>query len=377
MYNIIYLLYTLLNLNPKKFSNLIEPKEHEILTHNNEINKRLTIQNLSREILYESLISIDSIIFLLETNAILIKDLETFIKATIFETKKLLLKRPNVFLQFSNFSTKVEAPNSLIKQILKIRNKLFELDKSQIALLLTKQKFTELKSRIDVDLTLYDDQKENEYLRMIKSIFSSKNSEDGIQINLSKEKYEFYRENIDLTKQQIFDSKVSLNLGGSIFDPALLTTLIKKMTVQNKREIVKKTILSFFEPLLLLKRSTDNKTFIEKKKQILEFLSNCLEIKNSKYTALLDNAFYMRSKLIEYYVKENVNDEQFFKFLDILQERQIKKMIYCFENMTDKQLKYFLVPSKRMIELYLNYICDGQDSSKEKLFKLFEKNELN
>ncbi|EOB13497.1 hypothetical protein NBO_70g0005 [Nosema bombycis CQ1] len=115
---------------------------------------------------------------------------------------------------------------------------------------------------------------------------------------------------------------------------------------------------------------------MDKKKSIIEFLINCLEIRNSQYRESIDNAFYQRSLLIEDYSKENENGDKIYKIMDKLQEEEIKKLIYIFENIKEDQLGTCLLNNPELITKYLNYLCDGQESSKKKLLELFKKKTL-
>ncbi|KAK6089514.1 hypothetical protein P3W45_001513 [Vairimorpha bombi] len=373
--NILYLLFsTLLDYKPEKSSRLIEnTKEdpHIVSLYTVDDINIPAIKNLSREILYEGFIAIDSVIFLVETNIIREKDLEKFVKETVLSAKKLLLLRPDIRKYFDNFSTNIDINNKYIKKLLQMRNKVFELDKSQIAMSITRDQIRQLENRINSELVLIEDNKENAYIRMIKALSDSRYGEDGLNVNLSKERFEFYRENVTLSKEQIIESKISLNLGGSIFGPSLLLNLIKRLTIQNKREIVKRSVSSFLEPLKILHENSINRSFMDKKKQIIEFLINCLEIRNGTYRQKVDEAFYNRSILIEHFIQENGAEDDLFKTLDELQEEEIKKLIYIFENMTEEQMGSVIIHDRRLEEKYLNYLCDGQDSSKVKLFDLF------
>ncbi|KAK6089166.1 hypothetical protein P3W45_001854 [Vairimorpha bombi] len=340
--NILYLLFsTLLDYKPEKSSRLIEnTKEdpHIVSLYTVDDINIPAIKNLSREILYEGFIAIDSVIFLVETNIIREKDLEKFVKETVLSAKKLLLLRPDIRKYFDNFSTNIDINNKYIKKLLQMRNKVFELDKSQIAMSITRDQIRQLENRINSELVLIEDNKENAYIRMIKALSDSRYGEDGLNVNLSKERFEFYRENVTLSKEQIIESKISLNLGGSIFGPSLLLNLIKRLTIQNKREIVKRSVSSFLEPLKILHENSINRSFMDKKKQIIEFLINCLEIRNGTYRQKVDEAFYNRSILIEHFIQENGAEDDLFKTLDELQEEEIKKLIYIFENMTEEQM---------------------------------------
>lgn len=333
-----------------------------------------SIRNLGREVLYEGFVSLDAILFLLETNILTSSNLKDFLTDTVLTARKMLLKDSSVFKYFLNFSTKVDCKDKKIKTLLERRNKIFDSDKSQIALSLTKERIEILRKRITSSLLLFDDKKEREYLRMVYDLSNSRYGDDGVSVNLAKERFEFYRENVSLTESQIEEAKISLNLGGSIFSPSLLFQITKGITIPEKREIIKKSLISIFEPLKILKKSIINRSFMDRKKEIIDFLINCLEIRTGQYRASVDEAFYHRSVLIGIYLKDGENNDDMYKILDRLQEEEIKKMIFIFENLKEEHLKMCLVTDPVLVDKYLNYLCDGQDSSKNKLLDFIKSN---
>ncbi|EOB13496.1 hypothetical protein NBO_70g0004, partial [Nosema bombycis CQ1] len=200
-----------------------------------------SVRNLSREILYEGFVSLDSILFLLETQILTSAELTNFLNETVLTAKKISLEDPYVFEYFTNFSTKVDCKDKKIKNLIEKRNKIFEKDKSQIALILTKNKIESFKKRITTNLLLYDDKKDDEYIRMVQDLANSRYGDDGVSVNLAKERFEFYRESVNLSQTQIDEAKISLNLGGSIFSPSLLAVMTKKITIADKRDVIKES----------------------------------------------------------------------------------------------------------------------------------------
>ncbi|KAF9761825.1 hypothetical protein NGRA_2401 [Nosema granulosis] len=331
-----------------------------------------SVHNLGREVLYEGFVSLDTILFLLETKILTNSNLNSFLEDTVLKARRMLLKDASVFKYFLNFSTKVDCKDKKIRTLLERRNSILDSDKSQIALVLTKERIQDLNKRLTTDLLLFDDKKEKEYLRMVYDLSGSRYGDDGVSVNLSKERFEFYRENVALTVSQIEEAKISLNLGGSIFSPSLLAQLTKGITIPDKRDVLKKSLIAIFEPLHILKKNIVNRSFMDKKKEIIDFLINCLEIRTGQYRESVDNAFYHRSLLIGFYLKDNENGDEMYKILDRLQEEAIKKLIFVFENLKEKHLGVCLVDDPELIERYLNYLCDGQDSSKSKLLNFLK-----
>lgn len=373
MHILYFLITTLMDFKSNKTSRLLENtkiKQNISLYTVDDINIP-TIKNLSREILYEGFISIDSVIFLVSTGIIKEKELDSFIQNTIFTAKKILLLRPGVWKFFNIFSTKIDIENITVRKLIEMRNKIFDLDKSQIALSLTRDKILELEKRAQNKLVLMEDKKNKAYLHMIKALYKSRDGEDGLAVNLSKERFEFYRENVILSKEQIQEAKIFINLGGAIFSPALLLPLCRRLTIYKKKEIVKKSISAFLEPLDILHETIVNRSFMDKKKQIIEYLISCLKMRNNNFRQKIDNAFYYRSILIEHFIRENGIDDELYKTLDAHQEKEIKKIIYIFENMDEYQIRHVIVHDRRILELYLNYLCDGQETTKNKLFNIF------
>ncbi|WUR02760.1 uncharacterized protein VNE69_02279 [Vairimorpha necatrix] len=372
--NTIYLLITtFLSYKPNKSIRLIEDTKvkRNISLYTIDDMNIPPVKNLSREILYESFIAIDSIVFLVSVGVIKEKELENFLQKTVLQAKKLLIIKPEVRKFFNNFSNTVKLDNQYLKNMLNLRNKYFELDKSQIAQSITRDRILELDSRIQNKLVLVEDNKDKSYIRMIQALCKSKDGEDGLAVNLLKERFEFYRENIDLSKSQIYESKISLNLGGAIFSPALLLNLCKKLTIYKKKDLVKKTISSFLESIKILHVNTINRSFMDKKKQIIEYLISCLELRQNIYREKIDEAFYHRSILIEHFIRENGNDKDLYKTLDKFQEEEIKKLIFIFENMNEDNMQRVILHESRILEYYLNYLCDYQESTKNKLLDLF------
>ncbi|EEQ82835.1 hypothetical protein NCER_100410 [Vairimorpha ceranae BRL01] len=238
MHILYFLITTLMDFKSNKTSRLLENtkiKQNISLYTVDDINIP-TIKNLSREILYEGFISIDSVIFLVSTGIIKEKELDSFIQNTIFTAKKILLLRPGVWKFFNIFSTKIDIENITVRKLIEMRNKIFDLDKSQIALSLTRDKILELEKRAQNKLVLMEDKKNKAYLHMIKALYKSRDGEDGLAVNLSKERFEFYRENVILSKEQIQEAKIFINLGGTIFSPALLLPLCRRLTIYKKKK---------------------------------------------------------------------------------------------------------------------------------------------
>ncbi|ADM10990.1 uncharacterized protein Eint_011280 [Encephalitozoon intestinalis ATCC 50506] len=340
-------------------------------SHDDPGNGQISIPiNLNREILYESFISVDSMVFIFEMNQFTEESLEEFIKKTVFTAEELLLENPSVFDKFNNYLEEVDGVEKKLKDALELRNKYFANDRSLIGRNLSAKKYKSLHSRTNGHLPrLYYENKDKEYLQMMKRLISAKYEEDGMYKAINREMAEFYGERTEIPKSFVLDSRVSLSIGGSIFSPGILADLFRRLSVPNVSEMINRTVPRLLAPVEDLVSKIHLKTSTEKRSQVLDFLYSCLERKDSPFKEKIDRAFEERTKILEIYLKGDPKARQKLQILDKLQEDEISKLIFVFRNIEDDDLSLRI--DKPVVKTYIDLLENNQKSTKELLYSMF------
>ncbi|AFN82462.1 hypothetical protein EROM_011180 [Encephalitozoon romaleae SJ-2008] len=328
--------------------------------------------NLNREILYESFISINSLVFICEMNQFTDELMEEFVKKTVFVAKELLVENPSAFNQFNNYLTKVDGVGRDLKDALELRNKYFNNDRSMIGRELSAQKYKELRSRANGRLPrLYYEDKDEEYLQMMKRLMSAKHGDDGIHKAINREMAEFYGEKTEISKTLVLDSRISLSIGGSIFAPGIFANLIRSLSIPNISEIINRAVPRLIAPCEDLISKMHLKSSTERRSLVLDFLYGCLKRKNGPFKEKIDKAFEERTKILDIYLKGDPKAQKKLQILDKFQEDEINKLLFVFKNIKDDDLALRI--DRAVVEAYIDFLENNQVSAKENLYGLFMK----
>lgn len=326
--------------------------------------------NLNREILYESFISIDSMVFVSEMNQFSSETLEDFIKKTVLVAKTLLLESPECFDQFSNYQDRVSSSDKRLRSALELRNKYFNADKSSIGRELTMEKYKALRSRVGAGPPgLYYEDEDRRYVQMMSRLMSAKYEDHGIYRAIARETGEFYGEKIKVPDSLALDSRVSLSIGGSIFVPGLLLALMKELNIPNKQGFISNALPRILGPSSELVSRMHLKSPTERRETILEFLQSCLRRKEGEFKAKIDEGFEERTKILETYLDGDPESQEKLRVLDRLQEEEINKLISVFRSVDEEDLVLRL--DKSVTEAYGDLLNYGQKSARALLYDLF------
>lgn len=374
--------------------------------------KSPTRAEISELIFYESIISLESLLFLIEIDNMSEKDIdEVFVDIvdpsvrTMFSkkligdcvndnkmngsnpigeisTKREILDLLDVYM---NFSQKIDTSSSL-NEALKKRNSFFEKDKSQIAKHLYINKLRNLRDTVSkleqkdlheiIDIK-HIKAKNDKYQRMVKALRKAIIETENLTKAVERERREFIRdfktreyiqENNDL-----FEVKIAFNLGGSIFAPNIFMQLVKDILTEKKDDLIEKVVKAVLMPIEKLELFIRHKSNTEKKEEILKFLLACLEKRNNSFFDLIDEAFKMRSVIINLYVtsNENVHPKSFIDKIDKHQESYIKDMINKIKKAKEDSLEKFLVLNRDIIATYKSALQIESKTSKVALLDLF------
>lgn len=339
-------------------------------------NSQMTVPpNLNRELLYESFISMNSMVFISEMNQFGQDFLEDFIRRTVFVAKELLLEDPGNLYQFDNYQEKVNYQEARLKSALELRNQYFNSDRSMIARELSAEKYKALKSRVHGKLpSLYHEDEDEKYIRMMARLMSAKHEDDGIYRAIQREAAEFYGEKAKIPKSLVLDSNVSLSIGGSVFAPGILASLVKELNVPNISELIGMAVPKLLAPSEELVSKIHLKSFTERKSIILGFLQGCLERKDGPFKDKIDKAFEERTKILEVYLRGDQKAQEKLQILDRLQENEINKLLFVFRNIEERDL--ILRVDKPVIEAYINLLGHDQKSARESLYGLFSEHKV-
>lgn len=324
--------------------------------------------NLNREMLYESFMPINALVFISETTKLSRDTLVDFARKTVLAVKSLLLEDPECFSQFDNYQSKVRVDDERLQSALEARNKYLDADHSMIARGMVQDKYKLLKARGGLSRLYYEDE-DQKYLEMLERLMHAKYESDGISRAVQREKTEFYGEKAYIPQSAVLDARVSLSLGGSIFMPGLLATVAKNLGLPNKEEQVGNALGKVLAPVEELLSRMHLKSFTEKKTLVLDFLQGCLRRKDGVFKEKIDRGFEERSKLLQIYFKNDPKAQSRLRELDRLQEEEINRLIAIFRNIREEDLVLRL--DKPVVQAYSNLLGYGQRAAKDALYDLF------
>ncbi|KAM0672374.1 hypothetical protein OCOL_000592 [Ordospora colligata] len=346
------------------------------LNHDFDGVESLVPNNLNREILYEGFISIESVVFISEMNQFDLGMLEMFIKKTVLAVKSILVENPDAFYLFSDNSGIANESRNVgidekLAEALNERNKYFEKDKSMIAKNLWLDKYNALKTRIaGKDLNIHYEDQNKEYLKMMERLTNAKYQDDGVSRAIRREMFEFYKEKVPMSVSRVLDSRISLSIGGPIFAPGILISLLRQLDVPNKSEMTNEIVAKLLAPTEELITRMQKKSFPERKALVLDFLQSCLMRKESIFRDKIDKAFEERTKILELYLKNDKSPQDKLKAFDKLQEKEICSLQFVFKNIEEEDLVLRL--DKLVIEAYTGILESGQAYAKDTLYELFK-----
>ncbi|TBU08272.1 hypothetical protein CWI39_0204p0040 [Hamiltosporidium magnivora] len=364
-------------------------------------NPDLIIPGLREELLYETILNLNSFLFIIEINNMSDKYLEKIIETVIFigRNKILNLKKHKnnlkdelwkLFDIFSNFSRKIDlSKDSKLKKALEFRNYYFDRDKSQIAKSLFIEELHELKKNLqkyssDEILELIEvkdfDTKDFKYSKMIKALRRSIIETQNLSKSIQREKREFIQEFIEsnapisqYNHKKLNEIRMEFNLGGSIFEPNLLFQICSDLILGEKEEVIVKAISKILKPIENLELYLRHKTNTERKEEILKFLYSCLKEQASKFRDEIDDAFRARSELMGKYLEKETEQSiiQKEKSIDKYQENFIQDMISRFSEINEAALTNFMVINKDIVHKYIRFLNTGSTKEKSSLIEHF------
>ena len=347
-----------MNVFSKLFFSLNETEHHEQIKYFKSPAIKTNF-NIEKEVLYESYIPIEAIVFYMGAYHTNDGEVNEIVK-NVLEAKKLLVADRNMLTYFLN--TNEENIENSAKGILKFRNKMVKKDKSVIFKNLIIKKQMNLMERYKEEMNILDPEIDDQYKEMILRLKSDITNGENIVTKIQVEKENFYKNYLNVSDDDKFMLMMELSLGGFIVRLPSLYQNISKINIQKKSEAVRKWIQEFMKIVEDLELRTRNKPLIDQKLIILEFLKGCLYRKDSKF----DKIFEMRSEILD------LSLETFGSYMDenVKQEEEIKKMMIMVENIRTGiiNIKY----SKDITEKYINYLISGMEKDKEKLLKEFE-----
>jgi hypothetical protein len=327
--------------------------------------------NLNREVLYESFIPVDALIFILETSSLSRSAYEDLIRKTVIEVKGLLCADFANFHLLDNYALKPETRNRRLRAALETRNKYLENDKSLIAKGLVMEKYRQLAERVRNTEFVPKRDSDERYSQMMERLYDVMYADDGIYVAIQREKREFYRDNADVMPKEALDARTSLSLGGSVFMPGLLAAVLKSLNVAGKAEMIARALGDILAPIEELHSLAMHKSCTERRDLILSFLNSCLYRRTDVFKEKIDRGYETRSRILGLYLRGADDVAGKLQLLDELQENEIRRLINLYENMREKDL--YLRVDKAVVEAYSRWLDDGQRESERRLRKLFGK----
>ncbi|ORD94106.1 hypothetical protein ECANGB1_1129 [Enterospora canceri] len=315
--------------------------------------------NTSRELLYESFIPVDAIVFYIGTYHASEGELAKITK-NVLEAKKLILEDSKNIDEFRLFDPNVPGA---IGKLQKFRSDLIKKDESGILRDLIMKKQSDLDQRRKDGTKLVDDQERDKmYKEMLHRLRLAVINGSNIVKKIEDEKNALYRDYIDVPAVEKYKLLIELSLGGFVVRLQALYTEIRRIEIPKKEAAVRKWINEFMAIVEDLELRTRTKTLMEQKTIIREFLLGCLYRKNTKF----DKIFEMRSEIMDLaltdfneYIAENIK-----------QEEEIRNMITVVENIRSGRID--IKHNKDITDKYVKYLLNGDDSDKEVLLKEFD-----
>lgn len=369
---------------------------------------------ISELLFYESILPLETFLFLIEVLNISEGGIDTIFKdviepiTKIMYSKKLVgecLQKKNTFIEinpnlelntkteilklldiFSNFSTKLSAKDDSLTRALQKRNRLFSEDVSQISIKLYRENLKALKQIVEnlknselVELLDIKEmnKKNTKYAKLVKAlrrvIIETENLAKAINRELREFVYEFSSKvSVPKTKDFI-DTKMLFNLGATIFAPNIFLQMARDIFTVDRDYLLEKAVKNILAPLLKLKEYIRYKSNVEKKEEIVKFTLACLSNKNSMFYDEIDDAFKARSMILNLYFKnEDVNiAEKMLKQIDQYQERFADNLKRKVVKMKEDVLANFITVNDDIIQSYTDLVRNGTKENETKLMKIF------
>lgn len=343
------------------------------------------LNNLSDQsiqtLLYESFLPLNSLLFLIEINNLTVDQTKYFIEHTIIPAKNYLLKYEgnlqDALREFRTFGPKIVVKDKGLKMPLEYRNSYLEADTSQIAKTLYNMEKEVLVDKIDLQKYKADSKNlDKKFIKMVLSLRKNIVESDNLVSAIKREKKEFIKNFADkrvFSDEELFDLKMKLSLGGSVFAPNLLLQISNLLLMKDKSDFIEKNVIKIFKPLEELSELIKHMSRVSKKDEILKFLTACLKRDDWVFKDILDEAFKARSTILETYFSNEKEEVLIDKerALDKLQEENIQQMIKDIEDLPENKFDKFLVVNGEIQKRYVNFLVSGQKEEEEKLKKYF------
>lgn len=342
---------------------------------------------LLEKVFYESFLSLNSILFLIEINNMsesAVKNMldHLVIPARKYINRKVLSSRiEDVLRTFRTTASNVSYRDESLQVLLVQRNRYFNSDDSQIA----RNLYLEDHKRLMHELlhsnfqnikVAQTDVLDRKYRRMLLALRTVIIEGGNLAQSIKRERVEFIKEFGErprVTTREVAELKALINLGGAIFEPGLLLQLVSKIVISDKPAFVEKTVLAILKPVEELEFSVRHKPNVEKKDGILAYLKACHTRQKWIHKNLLDDAFRARTEILEAYLRPEREDKVISKerAFDKHHERFLIDLINKTENLKDEFFERFLVINQDITNTYIRLLLTGKRSLARALLKAF------
>ena len=343
---------------------------------------------LSEKVLYESFLPLGALLFLLDTNNMSESEAINFASRTVLSARAYIERKlptkglDKVLASFE--STALGAPH-LDREMavaLELRNGYFDDDRSGIA----RSLFSEKHRDIRVSLAGHalcsgcgsdGGELDRKYIRMVLVLRAQIANNGNLAAATERELAGFIKdfgEKKHTFPQEIVALRMLISLGGSIFEPGMLVQLVSRTQIPDKSAFVEKNVTKILEPLRKLVLLTTEKSNLEKKNDILEFLRACKEDRSWVHKDLLDEAFRARTLVLEAYLQaecDNIVIEKERAF-DRHHERFLENLIERVEALDEQFFGGFLKLNRAIERSYIGLVGSGNRRIKDRLLMAFQ-----
>lgn len=398
-------------LSPIKNINTVETKPKIEIGDDVETNiEELRINKNQEQLFFESILNIESMLFIAQTTSLSSSGLSKIIESMIYPFQMSLLnifsfdedtkkgenidgendlgkikkefepsskkKLQDLLKNLSNFTKSVDIPNEPgLSKSLEMRNLFLDNDKSKIATSLYLPTLENLKNIIEetedsqIKYLLNIENlavKRLKFKKMFEEFIKVITQTDNISKAIINERESFLNLFIYSTEIDIVEYKkvrMIVNLGGSFILPSLLFHISEKFLHSEKEVFMNKIIVNILRPIETLKLELRHRSSNEKKHLILEFLNNCLNNNN-----LFSDAFNSRSSFLSSYFRDDISK---ISKIDLYQEIMLKKYIEFLEKLDADFFDQFICINKEIVTAYHSYLMSGSSKESDKLEEFF------
>lgn len=376
--------------------------------------ERISGARLSEFLLYESILPLETFLFLIEIFNMSEGGIDTIFEEIIEPSMKIIYSKkvigeciekkeslsninpdPNYSAKteilrlldaFSNFSTKIDMKGKKLTKALQKRNKLFDEDASKISIDLYRENSRDLKEAVrDMKneeivniLDVKDIKKKNDkYVKLVKAlrrvIIETENLTKAINRELREFVYEFVSKVSVPETKDFIDTKTLFNLGGTIFAPNIFLQIARDMFTVDRDKLLERAVKQILAPIVKLELYIRHKSNVEKKEEIVKFMLACLAKKNSIFYDEIDDAFKARSTVLNLYFKnEDLKlTENILEQIDKYQESFATNLKEKVVKMNEDVLANFIIVNDDVIKKYTAFIGNGTKENESSLMKIF------